>query len=171
MSKLWTYLRGLVGNSKPATIGILVFILILIVLASRCSVAKGAEVDLRPGVSFGHSSGPVLGLRYLQPIAGLHGANVYVGTLLWGTTATEANNWSWEGGLRACRWSLCASLGAAYLQRIDALNGAHTNFNLELSYLLNWHRVSSIDVSHLSDAGTTPINVGRQAALVSIRLQ
>lgn len=168
MKSIWEYLRGLVGNGWQAVIGIFVFILVLVVLSTRCSHA--AEIDLRAGSSFGPGhSGPVLGLNLYQPIG--NDVSLYAGTLMWGRTAVAANNWDWHAGFRACRWSFCASLGASFLQRIDAVNGAHTNYNLELAYRIGWHRVQSIDFAHLSDAGTTPINLGRNAALVSIRLQ
>lgn len=166
--KIWNYLRGLVGNGWQATIAILIFIIVLVVLSTRCSHA--AEIDLRAGSSFGPGhSGPVLGLNLYQPIG--NDVYLYAGTLLWGKTSTVASNWDWHGGFRACRWNVCASLGASYLQTVDAVNGAHTNYNLEFAYRFNWWRLASIDFAHLSDAGTTPVNLGRNAALVSIRLQ
>jgi hypothetical protein len=157
----------LVGNAPKTAILIGIFILILCGLFWRCSSA--AEIDVRGGYSFSHGNGPVLGLQAYFPIG--NRVDVFAGTLLWGDTQTDPNNWSWEAGLRTCRWKVCASLGASYLQRIDSVNGSHTNYNLELSYLIGWHRIQSIDFSHLSNAGTTPINQGRNAALVSFRLQ
>lgn len=165
---MWNYLRRLVGNGWQATIGIFIFIGTVVLLATRC--AHGAEVDLRAGESFGPGgSGPVLGLNLYQPIG--NEVYIYGGTLLWGKTSIAENNWDWHGGMRVCRWSFCASLGASYLQRIDAINGAHTNYNLELAYRFDWHRIASLDFAHLSDAGTTPVNLGRNAALIAVRLQ
>lgn len=170
MSKILTYLRGLVGNNVAATIGIFAFIAVFCLFS--CHKARGDELDIRGGTSFGHSSGPVIGLQYLHPISGLPAASFYAGTLLWGKTSHEANNWDWHAGIQVCKWEhLCASLGATYVQRLDDLNGAHTNYNLELSYRFGFHRFSSIDLTHISDAGTSAINTGRQAALVAIKLQ
>lgn len=170
MKAVWNYLRGLVGNGWQATIAIFVFIAIVAVLATRCSKAHGVEIDLRAGSSFGPGrSGPVLGLNLYQPLG--NDVYAYGGTLLWGKTSMAANNWDWHAGMRVCRWQFCASVGASYLQRIDAVNGAHTNYNLELAWRPSWKRIASIDYTHLSDAGTTPVNLGRNAALVSIRLQ
>lgn len=168
--KAWlSWLGGLVGNKGVAKVGVYVFIGLLVAFLWRCSNA--AEVDLRAGASFGPAgSGPVLGLQLYQPIGS--NLDVYAGTLLWGSTPRLANNWDWHAGMRACRWNLCASIGAAYVQRIDALNGTHTNYNLELAYRFPWHhRLASIDLAHLSNAGTSPINQGRNAGLASIRLQ
>lgn len=168
--KIWDYLRRLVGNGWQATVGILIFIIVLVVLVTRCHSVHAAEIDLRAGSSFGPGkSGPVLGLNLYQPIG--QDVYAYAGTLLWGRTAVVASNWDWHAGFRACRWDLCASLGAAYVQDIDAVNGAHTNYNLELAYRFSWWRLASLDIAHLSDAGTTPVNLGRNAALVSVRLQ
>ena len=165
--KFLLWLRGIVGNSPMVTALIVLFILILCVVLWR--PLHAAELDLRLGSSFkGGGSGPVLGLDAHFPQGGF---DVVAGTDLWGATSTVPNNWDWHAGIHACRWSICAALGAAYLQRIDQVDGSHTNFYLSLSYLFGWRRVQSLDIIHLSNAGTIAPNVGRNAALVSIRLQ
>jgi hypothetical protein len=173
-TSIWTYLQRLVGNGKAATIGIFAFILILCL--AFCHKANAGEVDVRLGSSFGtQGTGPVLGLQLKAPLLGFNQVNWYAGTLLWGATRYNnqdvQSNWDWHTGVESCHGSFCAGIGMVYLQRIDAINGAHTNFMLQLSYRPHWGRLSSIDVAHISDAGTTPVNIGRQAALVSIRLQ
>jgi hypothetical protein len=156
-------------NAKTfALVGL--FIVIVIVLLFRCSTAKSAEFDLRGGASFGPGrTGPVLGLQIYEPIG--NQVDVFAGTIIWGKTSVAATTWDWHAGFRTCRWSVCASLGASYLQNVDAVNGAHTNYYLGLSYVFGWSRIRSIDYVHLSDLGTTPVNKGRNAALVSVRLQ
>ncbi|MGH2902933.1 MAG: hypothetical protein ACRDK7_05020 [Solirubrobacteraceae bacterium] len=159
----------LVGNGKTATIAIFLFILLVVILSWR-ALAHGAEIDLETGASFGPGgTGPVVGMNLLQPIG--NEVSVFAGTLLWGATPKVGTNWDWHAGFRTCRSSLCASLGAGYVQDIDVVNGAHTNFFLGVSYLIGWHRVGEIDFAHLSDAGTTPVNLGRNALLVGWRLQ
>lgn len=158
----------LVGNGKAATILIYVFIIILCALAWRCSNA--ADLDLRLGSSFGPGgAGPVVGVDLRFPQG--NDLDLYAGTLLWGQTARTDTNWDWHAGFRVCRWRLCANLGASYLQKTDALDGSHTNFNLGVSYLIGWKRVRSIDYAHLSNAGSIMPNLGRNAALVAVRLQ
>lgn len=171
---MWNYIKLLVGNGKAATIGIFAFIIVLSLCF--CHSARAGEIDIRAGSSFGTQGyGPVLGLQVIEPLKDFNQVNLYAGTLLWGSTTlhgqTVPNNWDWHGGIQGCHGAVCASLGMVYVQRVDAINGAHTNFNLELSWKIGWHRLSSIDVTHISDAGTTPTNVGRQAVLASIRLQ
>lgn len=168
--KIWNWIRQLVGNNTPATIGIFAFILVLCVLLAR--KAHSAEVDVLGGSSFGTQGyGPVLGLSVkgsIQP-----GLNVIAATDLWGSTtyrgSTVPNNWDWHAGLQGCKWRFCADIGPAFVQRVDAINGAHTNFHLGLSFQLSdrW----SLVLGHISDAGTSNPNIGRQALSISYRLQ
>lgn len=172
MQKILSYVWKLVGNGKAATIGIFLFIALLIFFLYR--PAHGAEVDLTVGSSFGSEGyGPVLGFDVRQPLSPNKGLNLYAGTDLWGNTThagqTVPNNWDWHGGIESCRWRFCARIGAVYVQRIDAINGAHTNFNLGLLFHATdrWN----ILLSHISDAGTSDPNVGRQVIAAYYKLQ
>ncbi len=172
MQSVIAYLRQLVGNGKAATIGIFLFITLLAFLCWR--PAHAAEVDLATGTSFGTEGyGPVLGLSIAQPIAPNKNLSWVAGTDLWGSTTFHAhivpNNWDWHAGFESCRWRFCASIGAAYVQRIDAINGAHTNFNLGVRFKVSPRL--SIVIGHISDAGTSSPNVGRQLIGISYRLQ
>jgi hypothetical protein len=167
-----SYLRQLVGNGKAATIGIFAFILLLCLLFARCGHA--ADVEVEAGSSFGTSGyGPALGLNTHWPVAGLQGVNVIAGTDLWGSTtyraATVPNNWDWHAGIEGCKGRVCAFIGPAFVQRVDAVNGAHTNFHLGFELKLT-DRLT-LDLAHLSDAGTSSPNVGRQAIMLAYRLQ
>ena len=162
----------LVGNGKAATIGIFIFIVILSVMFYRCSPA--AEVDLGAGSSFGNSGyGPVLGLTVKQPLQPNHGLSFIAGTDLWGSTTyrgkTVLSNWDWHAGIETCRWRFCASIGPSFVQRVDAINGAHTNFHLGLSFKLTDR--ASIAIGHISDAGTSDPNIGRQSLQFVYKLQ
>lgn len=162
------WLIGVLGNRWKEALGVIAFIAVLCI--AFCRPAHSAEVDLRAGSSFGPGGyGPVLGLNLYFPIGNT--VDLFASTTLWGATSVVPSNWDWTAGVRTCRWRICASLGASYLQRVDSVIGSHTDYALELSYLIGWKRVSSIDVAHRSDAGTTPVNRGLNAALVSFRLQ
>ncbi len=172
MQGFTNYVRQLVGNGKAATIGIFAFILILALLFYRHAAA--AEVDIVAGSSFGtEGTGPVLGLQFRQPIAPNKNLSFIAGTDLWGSTTynlkTVPNNWDWHTGIESCRWRFCASIGADYVQRVDAINGAHTNFNLGIRFKIT-DRFSLV-IGHISDAGTSSPNVGRQLIGLSYRLQ
>lgn len=160
----------LVGNSKAATVAIYAFIIVLAISAVRCSTVKAAELDLRTGVSFPYG-GPaaVLGMDLHLPQG--NNLDIVAGTTLWAGNNMAASNWDWHLGFQTCRWDLCGYLGAAFVQRIDAINGSHTNFSLGLSYMLPYKRMHSVGVFHLSNAGTTEVNRGRNVAYVDWKLQ
>jgi hypothetical protein len=160
----------IMGNNKASSIGIVAFIVILVILSVRCAHASGAELDFRTGYAFGNNQdSPVIGLDLYVPLK--DDLNVFAGTMMWGASNKTANNWSWESGLRTCRWNVCASLGASYLQRIDAISGSHTNYYLGLTYLLPFERFHSVGFAHISNAGTTQVNKGRNAVMVDWKLQ
>jgi hypothetical protein len=167
-----SYIRQLVGNGKAATIAILAFIVILCLMFARCGHAT--EISVEGGTSFGTQGyGPTLGMNVHWPIAGLDGVNVIVGTDLWGSTTfqgqTVPNNWDWHADIEGCRGRFCGFIGPAYVQRVDAINGAHTNYRLGFEVKLT-DRLT-LDLAHLSDAGTSDPNIGRQAIMLEYRLQ
>jgi hypothetical protein len=169
MAKVIAFVRGIVGNNPKTTLAILFFIGLLVWALWRAVPVHAGELDLQLGSSFaGGGSGPVLGLDYRYQLP--QRTDIFAGTTLWGAS-TVPNNWDWHAGVRGCRWELCLSLGAAHMQRTDRIIGSQTDYLLQIAYLLPWARVPSVDVTHRSDAGTTPINRGLQAALLSIRLQ
>jgi hypothetical protein len=167
---MWSYIRQLVGNGKAATIGIFAFIILLAFFFYHS--AHAAEVDIQGGSSFGAEGyGPVLGLNFDAPIQ--PGLNFFAGTDLWGSTTyngqTVPNNWDWHAGLEGCKWKMCVGIGPTFVQRVDAINGAHTDYYLGIVYHIT-DRLS-VNLGHISDAGTTVPNVGRQALSIRYRLQ
>ena len=161
----------LVGNGKAATIGIFAFIVVLCLCFARC---HAAEIDVAAGSSFGNAGyGPTLNLEVKQTLQSNPGVSVFAGTDLWGSTThkgqTVLSNWDWHVGIEGCKWRFCASIGPDFVQRVDALNGAHTNFHLGLSFKITDR--FSIQVAHISDAGTSNPNIGRQALMLSYKLQ
>lgn len=166
---MWSYVKQLVGNGNAATVGIFAFIVLLLLMFGKCSAA---EVDFSAGSSFGsQGTGPVLGLSVdntIQP-----GLKVTLGTDLWGSTTFKGqlvpNNWDWHAELEGCKGALCAGIGPAYVQRIDAVNGAHTNYYLGLRW--NIAPRLALTLGHVSDAGTSSPNVGRQMLSLTYRLR
>lgn len=168
MKNIFNFLLKLVGNKKTVAIAIFIFIGLFVLTGVRC--AHAANLDLAVGASFDRAEyAPVLGFDAHFPQG--NNLNVVGGTMLWGSTKDASNNWDWHVGIESCRWNLCAMIGAAYVQRIDAFNGTHTNYSLRLIYNLPWNRVKSMGIYHLSNAGTSPTNGGRDAAVVNFRLQ
>lgn len=177
MTAIWTYLRKLVGNNAWTTAAIFAFVVILCAFFSRCANADedNFHAYARAGSSFGTEGyGPVVGLQLVWEHPTY---NLFAGTLLWGQTTYNnevvPNNWDWHGGIESCRWEVCAGIGMTYMQRVDSINGAHTNFMLQLRWKPSTEhfRFTSTDLVHVSDAGTSSVNIGRQALLATWRLQ
>lgn len=170
--KAWSYVRQLVGNGKWATAGIFLFIVLLAAMYTRCSHA--AEVDMGAGSSFGTQGyGPTLSLNLKIPFVDNHGLYADFGTDLWGSTTyrgtTVPNNWDWHAELESCHGRFCAGIGPAFVQRVDAINGAHTNYYLGLSF--NFTSRLRLVLGHVSDAGTSSPNVGRQLISIQYKMQ
>lgn len=139
--------------------------------SSYHGLGKHTEMDLVAGMSFAHhTDSAVLGtnLRWgLTPKLDL-----FAGTDMWMPSQAAALNWDWHGGVRSCYdFNVCLSLGASYLQKIDAINGAHAEYFLSITYKFGSGRISDVGFMHLSDAGTSIPNIGRNAAIAEIRLQ
>lgn len=170
----WSYIRQLVGNGSAATVGIFAFIALTVVMFARCSPAHSAEIDFQAGSSFGtEGTGPVVGMNLRVPFTANPGVAANFGTDLWGSTtykgSTVPNNWDWHATLDGCKWRICFGIGPAFVQRVDVINGARTDYYLGIKYQIapRWIAV----LGHISDAGTSNPNVGRQALTLSYRLQ
>lgn len=173
--KIFDFLFKLVGNKKPVAIAIFTFIAILCLLFVRCTPAHGAEVVTQPTINF--EAGTSFDKGYISPVIGLDfhfpqgkQFDIVAGTMLWGSTPLSANNWDWSLGIETCRWRFCASIGAAYVQRVDYFNSSHANYNLRLAYQINKWRIKDIRLTHLSNAGTFYGNTGRDAIVIDFDL-
>ena len=148
------------NNGKLALAGIVAFIAITLFCLTRCAHAD--TLDFGAGIGVAHGSGGAIDLTYHHPLpfAGSEAPQLFAGTLLHANDGIgDQSNWAWFVGLEGERGYFHAGIGAAYLQRIDSLNGAHTNYVLTMSYR-RW-KWCNITVTHFSDAGTTPVNTGR----------
>lgn len=168
LKKFFSWVGGLVGNPGAAKLLIALFIILFIGVA-RC--ARGDELHLEFGSTILHGYGPYLGFyyRWERP----HNVDLESGLQLWGRTRYEQydipNNWSPYAmvSVRADRFRI--GIGVAYLQLADSLDGSHTNIALKMGFQASdrW----AVDIRHLSNAGTTPRNVGRNAVLADWRLR
>lgn len=159
LKSVWAWVSSLWGNGPKEKILIALFIVLVASLAARCATA--GELHLETGAEYLHGQAPYLGLYYRWG----PGVQFEAGTQQFGSFPSgeyeRASNWSWMAGVRVARGPVFAGVGATYLQRIDALNGSHTEYNLSLGYRMGWRWLDALTVRHLSDAGTTPSNTGR----------
>lgn len=168
MKYLWEWISGLFGNSKKVIPLIVTFIVLFVLLAIRCSHA--GELHLETGAQLVTGKGPYVGFYYTWSDPSLEHAGFQVGTYMLGKTRYTDNNWSPFGAITVGRGAFTAGLGFAYLQNIDALDGSHLNYTLLLRSKTPWNR-ASISIRHISNAGTTASNVGRNMLAVDWRLQ
>ena len=163
-----SWIGRLFGNSKAVIPIIVTFIVLFVVFGIRCSHA--GELHLETGAQLVTGRGPYVGLYYTWADPALEHVGFQVGTYMLGRTDKTANNWSPFGAITVGRGPFTAGLGFAYLQDIDALDGSHLNYTLFLRAKTPWDR-ASVSIRHISNAGTTDSNVGRNMLAVDWRLQ
>lgn len=159
------------GNKPLMILLIVVFIVVWLCTIGRCHAAE-RQFDFGLGASVSHGPGAVdaealykfgLGFSERDDVLG------WCGTTLLGAQQGNANNWAWHCGIEGQRGGFHAGLGAAYLQREDGLNGTHANYTLTMSY--DFNRWCHIVFRHFSNAGTSPINTGRDLVLYEVQLR
>jgi lipid A 3-O-deacylase PagL len=173
MNSFLTWLKNswigrLFGNASTVIPVIIAFIVLFVVLGVRCSHA--GELHLETGAQLVTGRGPYVGLYYAWSDPVLERVGFEVGTQMFGSTNKTANNWSPFAALTVGRGPVGAGIGFAYLQNIDALDGSHLNYTLFLRSKTPWQRVG-VSVRHISNAGTTESNVGRNMLAIDWRLQ
>jgi hypothetical protein len=142
--------------------------LLLLAGAARAQQPLPIEVDFRLGASVFHDNTGVAaqGLFHV-PLNRAY--DVQLGAGVWSHTADTAFNWDWSAGLRSCwDWGGCFFLGADYVQRVDAVNSSHTEWQWSFSYRFDHDRTSAhffngVAQWHISNAGTVAGNLGRNA--------
>jgi hypothetical protein len=161
------------GNKPAAILLILLFITIWALTLTKCS-AQEAEpsIYLGAGSSITHGAGAEMleaDLHLPLPFKGQDAPSYDIGTTLLGPQNGNPNNWAWYAQLEGSRGRFNAGLGFAYLARADGLNGEHANYTLTMA----WELTDRIEIRyrHFSDAGTSPINEGRDMLIISWRLQ
>ena len=169
LKSVWAWVSSLWGNGPKEKILIAVFIVVVLLLAVRCS--RAGELHVEGGAEYLHGPAPYLGLYYRWG----SGVQFEAGTQQFGSYSSgeyeRQSNWSWMAGMRVNRGPVFAGVGATYLQRIDVLNGSHAEYNLSLGYQGRWRYLDAIVVRHLSDAGTTGSNTGRNVLALDWLLQ
>lgn len=129
------------------------------------------------GTSVTHDAGaPISELDY-EFSAGFKGSNVpdlWAGATILGPQKGNKLNWAWHTGIEDHIGNWSFGIGMAYLARTDSLNGEHANYTLTTAWhfhsIFGWHKEWEIRYRHFSDAGTSPINQGRDMIIFMIRL-
>ena len=165
----WNWVSSLWGNGPKEKVLIALFILLVLFLGwAALKPAHAGELDVEVGAELIHGKSPYLGLYYRWG----EGTEFETGAQMFGSYSTgeyaRYSNWAWMGGVRVAKGPVFAGVGASYLQSIDRLNGSHPEFNLSLGVYTPWERVHYAILRHLSNAGTTPSNTGRNVGAFGI---
>jgi hypothetical protein len=149
-------------------------LLLLLCLPSIAPAMEPAEQDFRIGASLLHNNtGLAAQMMLLQPVSPAY--SIQFGGGIWSPTSNTKLNWDWSGGVRSCwAFGLCFFIGADYLQRIDYMNGAHTNWLWSFSYQFgndDNKMLKGVAQWHISNAGTSDTNIGRNAIGIEFRCQ
>jgi len=171
---IWAWVSGLVGNNPKVRWLILLFVILLL---AGIRYARADEIHLETGVSALHGYGPYLGLVYkFDPPRAPSGISVEMGLQMWGQTTAYGgqdipNNWSPFVGLHAAVGPAAIGIGYAHLQRTDFLDGTRSNLSLMLSWEPRMGFFNGIVIRHISNAGTSDHNIGRNAIAIDWRLR
>lgn len=169
------WISNLVGNNPAYRWLIILFALVFIIFARCClHPAKAGELHLEVGVSVIHGYGPYIGVYY-QASDKPKLIDFEAGLQMWGRTSPYEgqevpNNWAPSVMMDVnSPKNFHVGLGFVYLQHSDWLDGSRLNISLKMGY--DWNDRWGIDIRHISNAGTTPRNVGRNAILLDWRLR
>ena len=160
-------------NNKSAVIAICAFVAIfaLALGMAKCHAAE-PYVQLSGGYALVRGQTPVIDLTFTQPAPQLRNAFWYGALDVIGASTFKAqpvpNSFALRGGFCPGFGRLDVCLGVAWVQNYLPYNGEHFNANLQLDYRFTRVPVT-VTYTHMSDAGSTPINLGRDILLVGYR--
>lgn len=157
---------ALFRNPKKVIYIIAVFVALFVAAAAtRC---HGSELNFGAGVTVARGVAPLIdvsltarhgapGDAHWQGFLTLVGDSTYAGR--------EQPNQAALGGMLVDGFGpVEIGLGVAFLQNLDAYNGSHANFSLQLAY--RWRNLA-FAYRHWSNAGTVRPNLGRDFAILS----
>lgn len=170
--KIWSWISGIVGNNSKSRPLIFAAILLFVILAFSCSLARSAELHLETGITAIHGTGPFLSVYMKFNSSPALGGET--GFQFWGKTSKYdgheiASNWSPSALIDVQKGPIYMGFGVTYLQLTDRLDGSHLNIALKLGGQIT-DRLG-ITLRHLSNAGTVAPNVGRNSIALDWRLQ
>jgi hypothetical protein len=172
----------LFNNPKRSVYAIIAF-LVLFVVGAAFSTCHSAELDLAYGQTVIRGKTDVIMATVVAPRAVGGDVDLYAGAILIGTstgpyhspdmfpneykTVEVSNQIMARAGCMVHINRLGMGLGLAAIQHDDLFNSGKLNFNLVLDFRLGKHlRVS---YNHISNAGSSSVNLGRDMATLGWR--
>ncbi len=178
MSKLFAFIAQLFGNAPAVKVLIFAFLALFavafFVLIPRCAHAdvELPYAQLSGGSTYVRGPAPVLDLGVAYR-AGLRTQDFLKGDLtVIGSSTYEGqsvpNNFALRGLYMSGFRHFDIGLGLAWMQNYLPYNGSHVNFTLELAYRFSRWPIT-FTVAHLSNAGSTSNNLGRDMLMIGWR--
>ena len=161
----------LFNNPKKETWIILAFILLFIVALTVSSRANSAEMEISYGKTIVRGQADVLALTAVFPrqqgATDLFAGMMLVGSYDYSNYRTMPNQVFLRAGMtpHVGKWGF--TLGVVAKQHNDVINSGMINFNLGIDYHV-WSGLR-LAYNHISNAGTSEPNIGRDMILASWR--
>lgn len=173
------------NNPKSARRIIWTFIAIFVAAAFWATSCEGAELELAGGVTVVRAPAPVIAATVIFPRQ-IGNMDLYAGVTLIGDYTLDGERFGNQAVLRAGvtarvkRFGI--SLGYARIQHDDGINSGVNNFNLGLQWDLtkpsvvvasvkSWKDGWLTKIDHVSNAGSSKPNKGRDMVLVAKRFR
>jgi len=163
---------SLFQNPKSMVRYILLFVAILIASIICATVGDTAELDFGYGKTVLRGKSDVAGVSVIWPNQ-IGRIDLFTGVLLIGSYSYNGVDYGNQivvrGGFNAnVGKHFYTTFGVAKIQHEDRLNSGALNFNLGLTYR---YEHLSLSYLHISNAGTSSPNVGRDLVLASWRFR
>jgi hypothetical protein len=168
-------------NNPPKAVILIVVFLTLFVLGlalNKCHAAEGPTdapyVQFSGGSAIVRGEAPVIDVTYTYPAPQLHGAFWQGSMDIVGSSTYNnqnvSNNMILRGLFADGFGRFDVGLGVGWMLNPSPYNGSNVNFNLQLDYRFIDLPIT-LTYTHLSDAGITSHNLGRDIVLIGYRFR
>lgn len=176
------------GNSMPVQAVLYTMVIVFfLAVATHCSKAKSAELDIVSGSTIIRGPTGVIGmnLRYPNLVAGfvdVSGGFAIIGSSNWcsytspkyaiGQCYNSNQSVVHAQAVAHLPWNFELGIGSAHLQHADNYNSGSINFSLSLQHQIWASKYPHLywRYQHFSNAGTHEPNVGRDMLLITYRV-
>lgn len=169
---------ALLRNPKGTIITVLLFLTIFLgmwFLPASC--AKAADFEFAAGSTYIRGTTPVVAANVIWPKIVAKRADLYVGVMLIGDSTYrgeyQSNQAVFRAGLINYVGNLGFGIGGVVIQNEDIYNSGKLNYNLNITYKIkSWeHSELAFRADHISNAGTSKPNLGRDMLFITYRFK
>lgn len=176
LSTITATIGKLFHNPPKVVIVITAFVLLflagLIWNKSHAAVLDAPYVQMSGGTTVVRGPAPVLDLTFTQPSNALHGAFWSESLTIIGSSTYDnkpvPNNMAVRGLFLDGFGRFDVGMGLSWMLNPLPYNGSNVNFNLQVDYRFKFLPIT-LTYTHMSDAGMTAHNLGRDIVLIGWR--